>query len=370
MKLLILSVSAGGGHINAAEAIKTHAKLNIPNSEVKIIDTIKYINPFLDKLIIGSYLKSIRLYPTIFGLLYNYTENDGGLTTISEKFNDLMSSKVLTLISKFNPDLIISTHPFSTGMLSILKSKNKLNKPNITIMTDYAPHSSWIHPNVDAYVVATDEMRKDMALRGVNSNKIFPLGIPVHPDFLHNEDRIKILLDLDLDPNKFTLLLMGGSLGMGKILEVYRQISDIPMDFQIIAIAGNNKKLLNSLKKAVMISNKPTKIVGFSDNINNFMKCADLLITKPGGLTISEAIISNLPLAIFSAIPGQEEKNAEFLLKHDLAIDLGKGTDCKFKIQELIKDTYKLNTMKTNCRAFAKPNGGKDIISLMKDMIK
>ncbi|MBU5590293.1 UDP-N-acetylglucosamine--LPS N-acetylglucosamine transferase [Clostridium sp. MSJ-4] len=368
MKLLILSVSAGGGHINAAEAIKAHAELYVPDLDVEIIDTIKYINPFLDKLIIGSYLKSIKLYPSIFGMLYNFAETDDGLATVSSKFNELMANKIIPLIDDFNPDIIISTHPFSTEMLSILKSKMKIKKPVISVLTDYAPHSFWIHPNIDAYVVATEEMAKDMAIRGVNPSQVFSFGIPVHPDFLVNKDRDDFFKELELDPNKLTLLLMGGSLGMGNILEVYSQLSKISMDFQIIAITGNNKKLLNALNEATENSDKPTKIVGFTKNVNSYMKCSDLLITKPGGLTVSEALISNLPLAIFSAIPGQEEKNAEFLLKHNLAIDLGKGNDCEYKIQDLLIDNNKLDLMKNNCKYFSKPDAGKNIIELIKNM--
>ncbi len=365
MKLLILSVSAGGGHMNAAEALKAHTILRFPESQVEIIDTIKYINPFLDKVIIGSYLKSIKLSPSIFGMLYNYAESDDGIASVSNKFNELMSSKILPLINDFDPDIIVSTHPFSTEMLSVLKLKSKIHVPIMSILTDYAPHSFWIHPAIDAYIVSNSDMAQEMVERGVKRELVYDFGIPVHPDFLIKHDKKETLTSLNLKDNMTTLLIMGGSLGIGNILEVYKQLSDIDMNFQIIAITGNNKKLRYSLMDAVEDSKKETRIVGYTKEVNRYMQSSDLLITKPGGLTVSEALISHIPLAIFSAIPGQEEKNAEFLLRHNLAVNLGNGKSCENIIPDLLKDNNKLKIMKSNCEKYAKPNAGKDIVDLM-----
>lgn len=370
MKLLILSVSAGGGHMNAAEALKAHALLNFPNAEIEIIDTIKYINPLLDKVIIGSYLKSLKISPSLFGILYNYSENDYALATVSNKFNELMSYKILPFIKDFNPDAIIATHPFPIEMLSILKSKSKLPMPVVSILTDYAPHSTWIHPNVDAYIVSNSDMIEDMIARGVNKEIIYDYGIPVHPEFLKKHSKETTLTSLNLDPNKTTLLLMGGSLGIGNILDVYEQISSIPLDFQVIAIAGNNKKLLSTLADNISNSSKETRIVGYTNEVNKYMQASDLLITKPGGLTVSEALICNTPLAIFSAIPGQEEKNAEFLLKHNLATSLANVKDCSDIIKDLILNQHKLNDMRNTCTKFAKPKAGKDILNLVIKLIE
>lgn len=370
MKFLILSVSAGGGHMNAAEALKAHILSKHPEAVVEVIDTIKYINPILDKVIIGSYLKSLKLYPSFFRALYNYAESDEGIATVSNKFNEFMSYKILPLINEFNPDIIISTHPFSTEMMSILKSKGRILKPVITILTDHAPHSFWIHPYIDAFIVSNHDMKEEMITRGVDKDIVYDLGIPVHPAFLKHHFKQDTLKGLNLDTNKTTLLLMGGSLGIGNILDVYKQLSDIPINFQIIVIAGNNKKLLSSLMDITTKSSKETRIVGYTSEVNKYMQASDVLITKPGGLTVSEALICNIPLAIFSAIPGQEEKNAEFLLKNNLAINLGDGKNCGSIINDLLLDETKLLELKENCKTFAKPNSAKDILALIENLIK
>lgn len=369
MKVLILSVSAGGGHTQAAESLKKSILLNNPESEILIIDAIRYINPILDKVVIGSYLKSLKLSPAIFGKIYNLAETEDGLATFSNKIVEIVVFRLIPLIKDAKPDIIVATHPFSTEMVSVLKSKGKINLPTVTIMTDYAPHNFWLHPLIDAYVVSNDDMVTEMVARGIPKNIIHSLGIPVNPDFLKLHSRVETLNSLELDSSKPTILLMGGSLGMGCITSVYEQIQEIDMDIQIIVITGSNKKLFSKLQDLQPYAIKATRIIGFTKEVNKYMQACDLLITKPGGLTVTEALISRIPLAIFSAIPGQEEKNAEFLLKHNLAINLSYGKNSKAIIEQLLQSPEKLNNMREKYKLFAKPNSGNDIYKLLSKLI-
>lgn len=370
MRALILSVSAGGGHIHAAQAIETYITINEPDSVIEIIDTLKYINPLIDKVVIGSYLKSIKVTPSLFGKLYVYTEKDEGLANVSNKINKLMAYRILPFINEFNPDIIIATHPFPNEMLSILKLKNKITMPCICVLTDYAPHNSWLHPGIDGYVVSNEDMVDEMAERGIPRKLIHNLGIPISPEFITKHDRKTTLKSLGLNPDKITLLVMGGSLGLGKITNIYEQLDTLNKDVQIIVITGDNKKLFTELKKLQPNSNKNNVILGYTKDVNKYMQSCDLLITKPGGLTITEALVSKTPLALFSPIPGPEEKNAEFLVKHNLAINMGNGKDCKNIIDELLSDPYSLNEMRSNCNLYSNPNSGNDIYNLMKSLIK
>lgn len=370
MKILMLSVSAGGGHMNAALALKSYIIKKYKYAEIEIIDTIKYINPILDKLIIGSYLKSLKLSPNIFGMIYNYSETDQNISTITNKVNQILSSKIYPLIENFNPDIIISTHPFSTEMLSILKGKKLIDIPCVTIMTDYTPHNLWIHSNVDAYIVSNDTMIKEMLGRNVCEDIIFPYGIPISPDFTSSHNKNNTLSSLDLSSDKDTLLLMGGILGMGNILDVYKDLISLPIDFQIIILAGKNDKLLSSLNEYTYNSTKETRIIGFTREVNKYMQACDLLITKPGGLTITEALVSGIPMAIFSPLPGQEEKNAEFLLSHNVAINLYDGFNCKDKICKVLNNKKILNDMKFKAIKLSKPNCCENILQLLESLIK
>lgn len=371
MKVLILSISAGGGHGHAAEALKDHINLKCAKSEVKIIDTLKYINPIIDKVIIGSYLKTLKVTPSLYGKLYTYSEGDYGITnTISAKLSKIMTYKLMPLIDEFNPDILVCTHPFPTEMVSIMKIKYDLKIPVVSIITDYYPHASWLHAHIDAYIVANQDMVEYMICKGIPKDTIYNLGIPVKPDFTYKYNREETLCELGLYSNKTTILVMGGSLGMGKISSIYDQLNKLDKDIQIIIITGKNEKLYNELLKLKRSSTKPTSIIGFTDTVNKYMQCCDLLLTKPGGLTITEALISHIPLGLFSPIPGQEEKNAQFLLNHNLAVDLSKIEQCTDILKNLLECEKQLIKIKENCIKFSKPNSGDDIVKLIESLIQ
>ncbi|MCR3758357.1 MGDG synthase family glycosyltransferase [Clostridium felsineum] len=369
MKFLILSVSAGGGHIHAAYALKKYITQYEEGSQVELLDTIKYLNPFLDKVLIGGYLKTLKVSPALFGKLYNFTEKDDNLASLSNKLNEFMAYKLIPIIESFNPDVIICTHPFPTEMVSILKSKESLKTPMLCILTDYAPHSFWIRPQVDSYIVSNSDMIEEMVKRGVKRENIYDLGIPVDPDFMKTFDKNETLNELNLSLHKKTILIMGGSLGFGKIEKIYESLSKSNANIQIIIITGNNKKLYSKLLEIAEISNVETRILGYTKEVNRYMQASDLLLTKPGGLTITEALICRIPLAIFSPLPGQEEKNEDFLLKHNLAISIHDIENCCVTIENLISNPELLDTMKNNCSNFSKPYSGKNICELLINLI-
>lgn len=369
MKVLILSISAGGGHKQAAEAIKSYTLFNSPDSQIEIIDTFKYINPLLDKVVIGSYLKSIKLSPSIFGRLYNFSEKDESLMHFTNKFNEIIGLRVIALIKNSNPDIIIATHPFSTQMLSVLKVKYELKMPLISILTDYAPHSFWIHPHIDAYVVSNKDMKYEMIERGVNENIIYDLGIPVNPNFTKVHSRKKTLENLNLSEKIPTVLIMGGTLGMGKISSIYEDLANMKTNVQIIVITGKNKRLYSEILRLKTSVKNPTVVIGYTKEVNKYMQACDILLTKPGGLTITEAIISHTPLVLFSPIPGPEEQNVIFLLKHNLALYISDNQQIKSSIENLLHNPETLENLKFNCREFAKPNAGNAVYKLMSELV-
>ncbi|MEG1870739.1 MAG: glycosyltransferase [Peptostreptococcaceae bacterium] len=176
--------------------------------------------------------------------------------------------------------------------------------------------------------------------------------------------------ELDLSKDKTTLLVMAGSFGVYNIEKIYKDISKISMDFQVIVLTGNNKRLYNRMKKEINDSNKPTKLIKFTSEVHRYMNLSDVLITKPGGLTVSEALASNLPMIIFDAIPGQEEANAKFLLNHHMSISIGRGNKCTQAIEELLKDQEQLIKIKENWIKFDKRESAHKLLELMKRVVK
>lgn len=375
MNTMILSVAVGGGHGHAANAIKNKILENEPNSKVEIIDTIKVINPVLDKVIVGSYLQSLKISPSIFEKLYKSTdvesfEETGFTSSVLSKFNQIIANRISEMIKDWNPDLLIATHPFSANIISYLKLEYNISCPSITVLTDYAPHASWLHPGIDAYIVSNEDMQEEMAERGINKKIIYPLGIPIGNDFLEKFHRASTLKKYNLDPNKKTITLMGGSLGLGNISDIYKKFLKEQIDVQLIVICGTNKKLYNKLIELKdHYDHDASRILGYTKDVNKIMQASDLLLTKPGGLTIAEALICELPMAIISKLPGQEVRNIEFLIKHNLAIDLVDDKNYVSSIKLLIESDSKLNSMKKNCQKFSKPNSTEDTYNLLKELV-
>lgn len=370
MNILILSASTGGGHMRASKAIGGYMTQKNTDINVKIVDSLLYISPILNKTVTGGYVYLATKTPKLYGKLYDLTNKDHKFANFVTRLNNIFANKLLPLIDDFRPDIIITTHPFPTEMVSRLKSKKEINIPLICIMTDYAPHKAWISDKVDAYIVANDDMVTKMITEGVDSRCIYPYGIPVDEVFFEEKEKQLVIEELGLDKNLPTILMMAGSFGVSNVFDVYENIIDIDLDFQIILVTGRNQKLYNHFEEVIGSSPKKTKLIYFTDEINKFMQASDIIITKPGGLTVTEALACNIPMAVFNAIPGQEEENAEFLLKHNMAVRISDGNSCRAAIVELLKDSEKLEDMKEACKSFDKNDSTKNIFLLINELIE
>ncbi|MBS6859473.1 MAG: galactosyldiacylglycerol synthase [Clostridiales bacterium] len=368
MKILILSAATGGGHLRASRALQTYILENTQGNEVVIADALKEVNAILDKTCCDGYHFMATKVPRIFGRLYRATNTDTPLYSLVSRFNGAVGVRLLPLLAEEKPDVIISTHPFATEMVSHLKGKGRVSAPLICLMTDYGPHRAWIAPNVDAYVVSNEGMAAQMVVWGVPKEKIHPFGIPVEDVFFSKADKYALLQEFGLLPNLPTVLFMAGSFGVTNILSIYKDLVRSSFPFQIIIITGRNKRLYRTFKKIIPRSPKATKLVFFTDRVADYMHACDLLITKPGGLTTSEALACNIPLAVFDAIPGQEEDNANFLISHNMAIPLDSRKNCASEIVALLEDSKRLEAMRDSCGSFDKSSSSRDIFSLLNDL--
>lgn len=390
MKVLILSASTGGGHMRASSALKSYILSNYEDSVVEIVDTFEYINPILNKTVTDGYLYLATKTPKMYGTVYKSANKENLLNSAVVLVNSLFSKRLKPLLDQFKPDVIITTHPFSTEMVSNLKGSGDINIPLICIMTDYAPHRTWINKNVDYYIVANDQMIEPMVKMGASKEKIYPFGIPIEESFYTKLDKELILKELGLDVDVPTILIMAGSFGVTDILKIYDRITTIDTEFQLIIITGRNRKLYDAFEK-VLAGNgnayinpilskiprakktrydKKTKLLFFTNEVEKYMQAADLIITKPGGLTVSEALACNLPMAVFNAIPGQEEENAEFLIDNNMAVKIGKDSTCEETIRNLLQNRSELDSMKVSCENFDKSASCKNILSLIENIIE
>ena len=371
MKILLLTAATGGGHIRAAAAIEKHLRDNCPGIEVKTEDAFKAISSIFDKTICDGYHFLATKAPKMFGKLYESTNQESHFASLVPKLSGIFRRRLLPSILEFDPDVIITTHPFVTEMISCLKEDGKVSALLLCVMTDYGPHKSWVSPAVDAYIVSNEDMMETMVRHmGVPREKIFPFGIPVHDVFFEKADRQAILRELGLDENRMTILIMAGSFGVNNILSVFREITALPQDFQMIIITGRNEKLYHAFEEELPSCPKSCKLVYFTKEVEKYMKAANLIVTKPGGLTVSEALACNIPLAVFDAIPGQEEDNANFLMNHGMAVRIGKGDSCAATIQSLLEDEEKLEEMKRSCEKFDKSQSIPKMLDLIQYLLK
>lgn len=369
MKILCLTVSAGSGHIKAAEAIENYFNANYSDVEFETIDALKYINPIVDKIVVGSYLKSVKITPSIYGKIYKIADSEDSLSNLSSIINEILSIRLKGMLKEKQPDAIICTHPFPIEMVSKLKRKGKIDIPTIAILTDYAPHSFWFYSHIDAYVIPNEDFVQDLIEKGIEPSTIYPLGIPVNQDFLSKMDKKECRTKLGLD-DKLTVLLMGGGLGIGNIRDIFEKLVFSRIDLQVIACAGQNIKLKNQLIEIASRCSKKTIIYDYTNNINLLMSASDILISKPGGLTITEALIKGLPIIINSPIPGQEEKNADYLLNNGIAARINKDDSVISILMQILNSKTRLKHMAEACMEKAKPNSTRDICNLIVELIE
>lgn len=367
MNVLIFYASYGGGHLNAAKSIDEYINKNYKNVDTELIDCMKYVNKTVEKITTGAYREMAKKAPWVWGTIYS-TSQKGPLAHISNRSNKILAIKLLKLLREKKPDLIISTHPFSSQMCSYLKRKGKIRAKIATIMTDFAPHEQWLvgHDFTDYFFVAHDKMKQYLIEQNISDNKIFISGIPISNRFLKLYNKKDILNEYKLSKNKKTVLFFGGGefgLGKSKTLHVFESFVSSNKNIQIIAISGRNEKMKLGFEEIVNKYNASefVRILGFTNQVPELMSISDLVVTKPGGLTTSESLASHLPMVIINPIPGQEEENAEFLESNGIAVWIKKHDDADTIIKELLSDQNKLNTMRKNTSLLAKPNSTKTI---------
>lgn len=367
-KILIFYGSYGGGHLSAARSIKEYIDRNYNNTETYMVDCIEYINKVLNKVTTKAYSQMAKNAHWVWKKVY-YGAEDGPFAKVNDKTQKLLSIKLNKLLQDYKPDLIISTHPFSSHMCAVLKKKKKIDSKIATIITDYAPHKQWLmYPAfVDYFFVAHEGMKEDILKRGkINESQIKVTGIPLSNKFLANYNKEKILSEFNLSSDKKTILFFaGGEQGFGKD-KVFNMLKSIICAFpnmQIIAISGKNEKMKKRFDNLVLKTNSidTVKILKYTNKVPELMSVSDLVITKPGGLTTTESLASGLPIIVINPIPGQEEENADFIEKNKVGIWIKKEDNIEDELYKILNSEKLLKSMKINAKLLAKRNSTKDI---------
>lgn len=345
MRILILSSSYGSGHNQVAYALEEYLLELEPTCQVKIVDVIETISPFFNKIILESYLKMLQLAPRIYGKIYSQTEQNNPYEP-GFLMNKLLTATVKDIISKYEPHLIISTHSFASLLMGSLRQNQEITAPCVTVVTDYALHSGWVHPGNDRYYIALDDLKFLVSRYGIEPHKIKSFGIPVRKKFrevvMLTPAQLRQQLKLPCLP---AILFMGGGLGLGDITEVLLSTDKVLHNYQFLVACGHNKELLEQLNNTKTDYVNHIVAYGFTDQIPELMSVSRLVVSKPGGVSSTEAFCLHKPLAMISPIPGQEMRNHDFFLNQGVAVSIPSNEHAGTVIGHLLNSPLRLEAM-------------------------
>ncbi len=365
-KVLILYAPLGEGHSSAAKAIAEVFASKYPEIEVKNIDVLDFIFDIFKHSLPWVYNQTTDRIPTLYRWFYNYY-NHGSR---HEKLNNISSiilkkSKFVKFIEDFNPDFIISTNPLSMQLVSLTKEKNVINIPSANVCTDFGFHPFWNNEDVNYYFVANEDIKKSLIKYGAKEESIKITGIPISKKFSEKLDSAKILNDLKLNSQKPIVFMVGGRIYYRDLLKIVKAVKEKNSQTQFIIIAGRDAILQEKLEDSELHKYNNVKIFGFINNMHEYMSIADLILTKAGGLTVSECLAKNLPMIFNDIIPGQEEDNVKYVVSQGAGIKAGNAKKSAEIINKLILKPEALKDMKVNCSKIAKPYAAQDLVDFI-----
>jgi len=363
--IAIFSVSAGTGHVRAAEALAATAAQRCPHLRVVHIDLMTLVPPLFRKVYAESYFPLVEHHPVLWGYLYQKSDRrklNSSTDKLRIAIERLNTQKLKAVLHEIEPDFVICTHFLPAELFSRWRRKKLFTKPVWLVVTDFDIHMLWVHKHLSGYCVASDEVAWRLEDRGVERDSIHVTGIPIMPAFSAKPERMECARELGLDPTLPTLLLMSGGAGVGRIQALARRLVNIDQPLQLIALAGRNTRLLTDLQK--LAQDHPSRMIpmGFTTTIERVMAASDLAITKSGGLTTSECLALGLPMIVVSPIPGQEERNADYLLEHGAAFKAYDDAGLEFRVRELLQNRQQMQTMQANALKLGMPRAAEEIL--------
>lgn len=348
--------------MSAADAVKKALLRENPDLLIDVVDSYTVKSRWLGKLATAGYIQSVKYMPQLYGYLYERKSSGKSMNLMKKTVLKWTADKIRRRFKNPPPDLLISTHAFASGVAALLQESWKI--PTVSIVTDFVVHPFWLHAHTDLFLVGSRELENDLIKRGVAPKRIQVTGIPVDAQFQVSQDKREAREKLGLSFHVKTVLLMGGGAGLGPLPAILRSLRKIKTPIQVLVVTGVNRRLCKKMerlgKKMTASKGKNAiemvKVYGYVENVHDFMAASDLLITKPGGLTTSEALASELPLLIVRPLPGQEVRNARYLMHEKAAVIVKREKDVGKLAESLLNDQAQLKALQSRSRALKKPD--------------
>ena len=379
MRILIATVTAGAGHVAAAAALEEAWRAEHAQDVVERIDLVKFFSPLHRKVVSDGYVKLVERAPELWGMVFKKTDDPKlarRLSRIQRLFPSNSRSRFEKYVTHFKPDAVLCTHysPLETlGQMKRRASRRISARTNqdaqrleealippfvVSVVTDFEAHALWMNRSVDLYCVAAEETKARLVARGAAAESIVATGIPISGRFSTGSDPDAVRKTLGVREDLPLILVLSGGFGMGPVAEILSELDKVPQQFQTVVVTGRNEDLRREV--AAIDRKHPTHVLGFASNMHELMAVANLIITKPGGLTSSEALAMGKPLFILNPIPGQEAANSDFLLERGAAVKVNRVEDLPFRIERLL-GTPKLSEMEAAAKALGKPGAARTI---------
>lgn len=362
-RILILSASIGLGHVRAAQAL--HQAFSVFDHQVVSQDALELIAVPWGKFYGKAYNNLVDKAPEVLGWLYEHAAEIGKYQEHGHGLHYIQNGSLIRFIKTYNPDVVITTHPLLTNLVSLLLCQHSIAAKHVVVVTDFDVHSLWMCHHYCRYFVATVESREHLIRLGIERKRVIISGIPIDSVFLQCKDKLAMRTKHQLDPDRLTLLLSAGGFGLLPVEEVIDGLSGIKCKFQLIAVCGHNRQMQMRLEEISRDKNRlglgSIKVIGFTEQIDELMTASDLVLGKPGGLTVAEALSKGLVFVIVNPIPGQEERNASYLLEEGAAIRCNNLPTLSYKVNALISNPARWQAMQSKSVNLARPLAARTI---------
>jgi len=364
-RILVLSASVGAGHLRAAEAVEAALKELDPQAEVQNVDVLQLTNAMFRRLYGKAYLDLVNRMPHVLGYFYDMLDRPPSPQHKSDTLRRLVQrmnlGRLLKLLDTQAWDVVVNTHFLPAEIIAGLKQKQKFAAPQFTVVTDFDTHRMWVNEPCEQYFTATEEGAVNLHSWGVPAAAISVTGIPIHPLFSRPKDRAACVAQHGLTGDRPIVLQLSGGFGVGPIEKIYRAILAVEVPLELVVVTGRNAAIKTELEQVEVPERHLAHVLGFTTQMDELMAAADVVVSKPGGLTTSEVLARGAVMAIINPIPGQESRNSDFLLENGAAIKLNNLSTLPFKLTNLLRDPQRLSALKANARRLGRPQAAFDI---------
>jgi processive 1,2-diacylglycerol beta-glucosyltransferase len=339
-------------------------KAAAPEAEVRNVDVLTLTNALFRRLYGTAYLDMVGKAPHILGAFYDLTDKRHKTRGPAHALNVLLQKVNLSRLSKLMEedwDVVVNTHFLPAAMLARARRKNQLDTRNVTVVTDFDAHGFWVNEPCDRYYVAAEEAALSLAWWGVDRERITITGIPVHPIFGQEKDRAECRRKHDLSADRPVILQLAGGFGVGPIEQILTTLLTVEKPLHAVVVCGKNAELKKKLGSVKVPSRHRVTLMGFTTEIDELMAAADLVVTKPGGLTTSEVLARGAAMVVVNPVPGQEDRNCDYLLENGAAVKANALSALAWKVGCLLDDRHRLLTVRGNAARLGRPTAAADI---------